>query len=287
MADAGNHAGEVDDASGAAAVDTHVHRHDHVCQHGPLGEHREQSDAICLDQVSYDYDGTPALRDVTLHIERGCNLGIIGPNGGGKTTLLKIVLGLLPDYRGSVQVMGLPPRQVCRRGDIVGYVPQKQTYEARFPLSVREVIRMGLVGKTGLLRRYRSEDRERVERLIEQLDLTELAERPIAALSGGQQQRVLIARALAAEPAILLLDEPTVGVDVAGQRRFASLIHRLHESLGLTIVVVSHDLRAIAGTCGKVAVLSRTIHYHDSPAGLNNELLREIFQHDLAPLIER
>lgn len=257
----------------------------HVCHHGPLGEHRASTDAICLDRVGYRYGEVEALRDVTLHVERGCNLGIIGPNGGGKTTLLKIILGLLTDFSGNVHITGLPPEVVCKRGDVVGYVAQKATFEPRFPFTVRQVVRMGLVGKSGLLHRYAKADKDHVEYLLEQLDLQDLADRPIAQMSGGQQQRVLIARALAPQPSILLLDEPTVGVDVAGQRRFADLIHRLHETLGLTVLVVSHDLRAVAGTCGKVAVLSRTIHYHDSPAGLTQDLLQEIFQHDVMPML--
>lgn len=271
----------------------HIHHdcgHDHadgqhVCHHGPLGEHRANSDAICLDHVGYRYGNVEALRDVTLHIERGCNLGIIGPNGGGKTTLLKIILGLLTDFTGSVHITGLPPAEVCRRGDIVGYVAQKPTFEPRFPFTVRQVVHMGLIGKSGLFRRYSADDKNHVEQLLQQMDLQDLADRPIAQMSGGQQQRVLIARALAPRPSILLLDEPTVGVDVSGQRRFADLIHKLHESLSLTVLVVSHDLRAVAGTCGKVAVLSRSIHYHDSPDGLTSDLLQEIFQHDVMPML--
>jgi zinc transport system ATP-binding protein len=255
-----------------------------VCRHGPLGEHGG-NDIICLDAVSYSYGATAALEDVTMHIEAGCNLGIIGPNGGGKTTLLKIILGLLDGYGGTVSVAGLDPRQVCRRGDVVGYVAQRPQFEQRFPVSVRQVVRMGLAGKTGPLRPHRREDRQHVEHLLAELDLTDLAGRAIGDLSGGQQQRAFIARALAAKPRILLLDEPLVGIDVAGQRQFAHLIHRLHDTLGLTIVVVSHDLRAVAGSCGKVAVLSRRIHYHDSPDGLTSELLAEIFRHDIAPAL--
>lgn len=256
----------------------------HTCHHGPLDEHRG-ADMICIDRVSFAYDTTPALEEVTLHVEPGCNLGIIGPNGGGKTTLLKIILGLIEGYRGTVRIAGLTPREVCRRGDVVGYVPQRQTFESSFPVSVRQVVRMGLTGKTGLFRRHTADDRAYVERLLERLAITDLADRQIARLSGGQQQRALIGRALAARPRVLLLDEPTVGVDVAGQRRFAELIHDLHDELGLTIIVVSHDLRAVAGSCGKVAVLSRRIHYHDSPGGLTHELLHEIFQHDVAPVL--
>ncbi len=264
---------------------THApHAHpDRVCHHGAMNEHRPDTDAICIDRLSFAYNGAEALRDVTLHIEHGCALGIIGPNGGGKTTLLKIVLGLIKAHRGDVRVMGLDPAEVCRRGDVVGYVAQKPTFEPRFPVSVRQVVRMGLTGKTGLFRSYPQQHLADVEQLLEQLAVADIADRPIGDLSGGQQQRVLIARALAARPSILLLDEPTVGVDVAGQQRFAELIHDLHQSLGLTIVIVSHDLRAVVGSCGKVAVLNRTIHYHDSPEGITPQLIQEIFQHDVAP----
>jgi zinc transport system ATP-binding protein len=266
----------------------HDHPHaagDHVCPHGPLGEHREQTDIICLDDVGFAYERTVALEAVTLHVEAGCSLGIIGPNGGGKTTLLKIMLGLLGGYTGRVTIAGLPPAQVARRGDIVGYVPQSATFEPRFPVNVRQVVRMGLVGKTGMLRRHAADDRQHVEHLLERLDLASLADRPIGALSGGQRQRAFIARALAPRPRVLLLDEPTVGVDVAGQKQFADLVHDLHDALGLTILVVSHDLRAVAGSCGKVAVLSRRIHFHDSPDGLTSDLLQEIFRHDVAPML--
>jgi len=270
---------------------THTHTHDHadqrhVCHHGPLGQHSADADVICLDGVTYRYGQTLALDNVTLHIEAGCNLGIIGPNGGGKTTLLKIMLGLLTDYDGDVHVMNMTPAQACRRGDVIGYVAQKQTFEPRFPVNVRQVVRMGLTGKTGLFNRHPRKDLDHVESLLDRLKLTDLAERPIGELSGGQQQRAFIARALAAQPRILLLDEPTVGIDVAGQQQFADLIHSLHEGLGLTIIVVSHDLRAVAGSCGKIAVLSRKIHYHDSPEGLTPALLQEIFQHDVAPILK-
>lgn len=253
----------------------------HACCHGSLGQHDPAHDAICIEHVSYRYGEVEALRDVTLHVERGCNLGIIGPNGGGKTTLLKIMLGLLDGYAGRVTIMGRSPREVCRLGDVVGYVPQRHEFEPRFPVTVRQVVRMGLAGKTGLLRRYRREDLERVEQLIEQVDLTRFAERPIGALSGGNQQRAFIARALAGGPQVLLLDEPMVGIDAAGQQVFAELIRRLQQQWGLTVVVVSHDLRAVAATCEKVACLARSVHYHDSPRGLTPEILQEVFRHEI------
>ncbi len=246
------------------------------------------ADAICLDHVSFGYpESEPgaerplALRDVTLHVPQACSLGIIGPNGAGKTTLLKIILGLLDGFQGQARVLGLAPHAACRRGDLVGYVPQRHGVEWRFPITVRQVVRMGLAGKTGLLRRYRPTDLEYVEQLLEELGIADLAERPIGQLSGGQQQRSFMARALAPRPKVLILDEPLVGVDEAGQRQFAELSQRLHRQLRLTLVIVSHDLRAIAASCSQVACLNQTIHYHDSPAGLTEDVLREVFQHEI------
>lgn len=258
--------------------------HNHVCHHGPLGEH-SGDDIICFDNVGFRYGQTVALEAINMHVEAGCCLGIIGPNGGGKTTLLKIMLGLLDGYTGSITVDGVPPSEVCRRGDVVGYVAQNPSVDSRFPVSVRQVVQMGLVGKAGLFGRTSRDDRDHADALLEKIGIAALRDRPIGELSGGQRQRVFIARALAARPRILLLDEPMVGIDIAGQRQFAELIRGLHEAMRLTILVVSHDLRAIAGTCGKVAVLSRSIHYHDSPDGLTADLLGEVFQHDIAPML--
>lgn len=277
-----NHEGDHDHDHGHS----HVHGAGHACNHGPLGEHNEHTDAICLDGVGFAYGELVALEDVTLHIDRGCNLGIIGPNGGGKTTLLKCMLGLLEGYSGSIRVMGMSPTEVCKRGDVVGYVPQVHDFESRFPVSVRQVIEMGLCGKVGLFGKPTRADRERVDELMEQVGIGHLAERPIGDLSGGQRQRAFIARGLVAGPQILLLDEPLVGVDLGGQKQFADLIQKLQSELGLTVVIVSHDLRSIAACCEKVACLARTVHFHDSPDGLTSEILHEVFDHDIAPILD-
>ena len=267
-----------------------MHRHDR-CEHGPLDQHRPEHDAVCLDGVSFTYPrpalergrgaAKPALLDVTLHVERGCSLGIVGPNGAGKTTLMRIVLGELRGYRGRVRVEGLSPRAACRRGDVVGYVPQRHETCWRFPVTLRQVVRMGLVGRSGPLRPHRREDVEHAEAMLARVGLAELADRPIGDLSGGQQQRAMIARALAARPRILMLDEPTVGIDEAGRERFASLLRELHGEMGLTLVIISHDLQAIAAGCNRVAVLNQRLHYHDAPEGLTAETLREVFEHDV------
>jgi zinc transport system ATP-binding protein len=271
------------------------HQHDEAlgCPHGSLAEHRATSDAICVERVSFSYGGPGdeptqlALRDVTLHVEQGCSLGIIGPNGAGKTTLLKIMLGLLEGYRGSVRIMGLSPTVACRRGGIVGYVPQRHETEWRFPVTVRQVAQMGLVGKTGLFRRHSRDDLAYVDHLLDRIGIAQLADRPIGELSGGQQQRSFMARALAAKPKILILDEPLVGIDEVGQQQFAELSHDLHRSLNLTLIIVSHDIRAIASGCTRVACLNQTIHYHDSSAGLTEDVLREVFQHEISWAVRR
>lgn len=266
----------------------HDHDHDHSHDHDApdsqsLAVHHGQVDAICVDHVSYSYGAHEALHDVTLHVPQGCILGIIGPNGGGKSTLLRILLGLIDDYIGTVTILGRTPEEVCRRGDMIGYLPQRHEFEPRFPVNVRQVVTMGLAGKSGMLGRHQPEDLRRVEQLLSDVGMAEAADRPIGRLSGGQQQRAFIARALAAGPRVLLMDEPTVGVDPAGQQEFARLIRNLHDRHNLTVVIVSHDIRTIAAGCQKVACLARTVHYHDVPGGLTSDMLAEVFRHDIAP----
>lgn len=280
----------------------HCHEHGPSCNHGSLAVHRASSDVICLDHVSFRYPastmgeeggassatgGRWALKDVTLHVEQGCSLGIIGPNGAGKSTLIKILLGLQKGYQGSVHILGMTPEQACHKGDVIGYVPQRHEVEWRFPVSVEQVVRMGLTGKTGLFRWFSQDDRQYVLQMLEKVGIAHLRDRPIGELSGGQQQRAFIARALVARPKVLILDEPTVGVDEAGQQQFARLIRDLHASLDLTVLIVSHDLQAVAAGCNRVACLSQRIHYHDAPGKLTQEVLREVFQHDIMSMLDR
>lgn len=239
--------------------------------------------AVEFEGVSYAYPGSsrPAVQDITLRVEAGERLGILGPNGGGKSTLLRIALGLLPGYRGRVRVCGMTPER-ARRAGLVGYVPQRCEAVLAFPVSARQVVRMGATVRTPGWRAAGGEIAARVERSLALVAAGDLAERPVGQLSGGQLQRVLIARALAASPRILALDEPTVGIDAAGQRRFADLLATVHRELGLTILVVSHDVRAVAAGCDRVACLARTLHFHDAPRGLTPQVLAEVFRHDVA-----
>jgi len=226
-------------------------------------------------------DDAPALRGITLSVRVGERLGILGPNGGGKSTLVKLILGLLPCQSGELSVFGQPPHEARKKG-LIGYVPQRVEAELAFPLSVRQVVAMS--AQRGLMP-WMHVDRTRqgaIENAIEVVGLSSVADRAIGKLSGGQLQRAMIARALAGRPRILFLDEPTVGVDVGGQQRFAELLDSLHKKLGLTIVIVSHDIRVIAAGCDRVACLSRTLHFHDTPQGLTPKVLAEVFRHDVA-----
>jgi zinc transport system ATP-binding protein len=247
------------------------------------------SPAVSYEGLSFAYGQTgegqpaPALKNITLRVEPGERLGILGPNGGGKSTLLKLTLGLLQGYTGRIQIFGLSPQE-ARRRRLIGYVPQRIEAELAFPLSVRQVVQMSAGLGCAWWRPLPVSIRQDVDRALDLVGAAALAERPVGKLSGGQLQRVMIARALACRPRLLLLDEPTVGIDVAGQQRFADLLRTLHEELRLTIMVVSHDIRTIAAGSDRVACLSRTLHSHVAPEGLTPRVLAEVFSHDVAAI---
>ena len=234
-----------------------------------------------IDRLEFGYGRQPVVSGIHLQIEPGTTLGLIGPNGGGKTTLIRLLLGLLKPTAGTVRVAGLPPEKAIARGDLIGYLPQNPPQSSRLPLSVRQVVRLGLAGKTGILRGYRRDDLDFVDSLLESVGLADMAERPVAALSGGELQRVYIARALAPRPRLLLLDEPTTGIDRGGQHRFIDFIQSLKVHLGLTMVFVSHDLRAVSSISDRIACLNRTLHYHDVPDHLPADLVYRMFACDL------
>lgn len=241
--------------------------------------------ALRFDRVTFTHPGAaaPAVQDVSLEVPTGTRLGILGPNGGGKSTLLKLTLGLIEPASGSIEVFGHSPLAARREG-LIGYVPQRVEAELAFPLSASQVVAMAVGRSVSPWRGLSPEERKRVDESLQLVGAADLTEKPIGKLSGGQLQRVMIARALAAGPRLLLLDEPTVGIDVAGQHRFAELLRDLHVRLGLTIVVVSHDIRTIAAGCDRVACLSRTLHSHVAPAGLTPQVLAEVFRHDVAAI---
>lgn len=238
--------------------------------------------AILTENLCYRYPdgGEDVLSTITLRVECGEKLGILGPNGGGKSTLLKLVLGLLRPDRGRVLVFGHPPERARVEG-LVGYLPQRIEAALDAPLSVRQVIALPASLALGPFARLSVDARAHVDRIIGLLELDALADRPVSALSGGQLQRVMIARALSRRPQLLILDEPTVGIDVRGQQRFAEMLNRLHDELGLTVLLVSHELRTVVAGSDRIACLARTMHFHGSASGLTPQILGQVFRHDV------
>lgn len=239
---------------------------------------------IEIDNLDFAYRDSLVLKRVTLAVSPGTTLGLIGPNGGGKTTLMRLVLGLLKPTRGSIRVAGLEPVRAVARGDLVGYLPQTPRVPESLPLNVRQLVRLGLAGKTGMLRGYAADDLSFVETLLEMVGIPELAETPISSLSGGQLQLALIARALAPRPKILLLDEPTTGIDHLAQQRFIESLAKLKGQMALTVLLVSHDLRAVAAVSDRIGCLNVTLHYHDVPEHLPADLIYRLFACDLEAL---
>jgi manganese/iron transport system ATP-binding protein len=206
-------------------------------------------DLIRLERAVIGYR-TPLLPPIDLAVRPGTTLGVLGPNGAGKTTLLKAMLGLLPLLGGRrILPLGRAPR--------VGYVPQRDRLDQSWPLSVLDVVLMGRTHLLGPLRRFGAVDRKRACEALEEIGVGELAERPLYALSGGQHQRVLIARAIAAEPELLVLDEPTSAMDPAAERVLLELVERLKRAHDLSVVLVTHQLTAVAGFATEVAIVDR------------------------------
>ncbi len=240
--------------------------------------------ALEISNVSYAYQrDASVLENVSLSVQPAERLGVLGPNGGGKTTLLHLALGLLAPTSGAIRVAGESPEAARKQGRLAALL-QHNAESAALPFTAREVVRMGAAARLAPWKRLTSDRRDRIDEAITLVDANDYADLPYRDLSGGQRQRVRIARALAAGAQTLLLDEPLVGVDPAGQRRFAELMRRLSEERRVTLVIVTHDVRAVAAGCDRVACLARTLHFHAAPEGLTPEVLAEVFQHDVAAI---
>lgn len=226
--------------------------------------------AIRFSGVSFAYGSTPVVEDVDLTIRAREMVCLVGPNGGGKTTLLRLALGLVEPNRGKIEVCGTSPRQGRRR---IGYMPQHIDFDAQFPITVREVVSMGRLSglRPGILARR---DRMFVERVLEEVDLMDSARAPFASLSGGQRQRALIARALAVEPEILFLDEPTAMVDARSEARLLAKLRELHSRL--TIVMVSHDAAFVANLVETVVCVNRRVSTHPAHE-LSHGMIHELY----------
>jgi zinc transport system ATP-binding protein len=223
---------------------------------------------LVAEGITAGYGRDVVLEGVDLTVSAGDFLAILGPNGGGKTTLLKVLLGLLAPWSGRVVHLH------SRRRGALGYVPQFATFERNFPVRVRDVVLMGRLGRRPLGRRYREEDRAAAQQAMESLGIAQLAGQAIGELSGGQLQRTLVARALAGEPEVLMLDEPLASVDPEMRSRLVELLGELNERI--PVVVVTHDLTPFAAVVRQVACVNRRLHYH--PEGkLTAEALHEVY----------
>lgn len=218
-----------------------------------------------LERVTVQYRELVVLEDVTLRVMAGDFLAIIGPNGSGKTTLLRTALGLTLPQSGTVRLFGKTPSELTGRDwGRVGYVPQASQIDPRFPIRVLDVVMMGRFGQVGLFRRPRARDREAARLALDRVGMAELSGRQIGRLSGGQRQRVLVARALATEPELMILDEPTTGVDVGTTEGLFELLEGFHRE-GMTVVVVSHDVGVVAQRVDQVACMNRRLVAHGRP----------------------
>jgi len=221
-------------------------------------------DLIKASGVTFSYDGTPVLLDVSLSIREGDFLAIIGPNGSGKTTLVKILLGLLRPSAGRIEIMGRPLHDFTD-WRAIGYVPQKAThFDPLFPASVEEVVGMALLSNSQILGPGRGRSKGTVVRALRQVGMEPFRSWRIGRLSGGQQQRVFIARALVTRPRVIFLDEPTTGVDAETQSRFYDMLDRLNKDEGITIVLVTHDIGIVNRHVNQVACLNQRMSYHGS-----------------------
>ncbi len=228
----------------------------------------------CRD-LDFRYDRHPVLQNVNLAIPTGDFVCVVGPNGSGKTTLLKLALGLLSPSAGSVLVFGTTPARASRR---IGYVPQHPRLDPLFPVTALDVALMGRLGTTPTLGPWRGKDRQAALDALAEVGLADQAQRHFADLSGGQKQRVLIARALAGEPDLLLLDEPTAGLDAHVEEGFYRLLQELNKRL--TIIMVSHDLGFVSGYVKSVVCVGREVLVHPTSA-INGQIIADLYGSDM------
>lgn len=243
---------------------------------------------ITLENIYFSYGEKEILTNVNLQIPRGSFLGLVGPNGGGKTTLIRIMLGMLQPDSGSIKMIGEPISRF-KDWNRIGFVSQKaNTFNKGFPATVFEVVAMGLTTKIGYFRFFTKKHKEKVMHALRQVNMEDYAKQNIGNLSGGQQQRVFIARALVGEPEIIILDEPTVGVDYKNVEHFYNLLHELNTKQRITLLLVTHDTGAMTKYATDVACLNQTLHFHgksEEYTSLTEEDLSRIYGHPVTVVI--
>jgi len=230
---------------------------------------------ISFEKVSFAYNGVPVLQDVDLVVNEREFLCIVGPNAGGKTTLLRLVLGLLKPASGRVRVFGQPPERARAR---IGYMPQQATLDPLFPVNVIDVVLMGRLGGTNRFGFYGKSDKEAAETALRQVQMYEPRRRPFSELSGGQRQRVLIARALASQPELLLLDEPMANIDAVLETELFDMLKRLNETI--IIALVTHELGFVSRYVKSVACVNRRVVVH-ATGEITGQMIQEMYGRDV------
>jgi len=239
--------------------------------------------AVSVEHLFVEIEGRLVLEDINLKVYEGEIVAVVGPNGGGKTTFLKTLLGLIKPTRGKVEVFSLPPEEAVKR-HLVGYLPQRLNFQRNSCLSALDVVLLGM----WFLKLPKEEKVRRALRAMEVLGVAHLRDRRFSDLSGGQRQRVNLARVVAAEPKLLLLDEPTTGIDFGGQQTFYETIRKLRDEKGFTVIMVTHDVGVVWKFVDKAVCINRRLYYHGEPqAILRPEILEKIYGAEVIPLFHK
>ncbi len=233
---------------------------------------------VRCENVAAEVHGRRVLEGISFELRAGRFLGVVGPNGAGKTTLLRTLLGLVPITEGRIEVLGRPAGASADVARQIGYVPQRHAIASRFPARVRDVVLMGRLAHFGTWRRPRREDHRAVAESLARVGIGDRAERSIGALSGGEQRRVMLAQALCASERLLVLDEPTIGLDLPAEHAFYALLRELQRELGLAVIAVSHDLLALAAAADELICINHSMHVHGNPDEVvHSHALREAY----------
>jgi zinc transport system ATP-binding protein len=245
---------------------------------------KDLNPVVKVKNLSYKYSKDKVLEDISLEVPKGAFLAIVGPNGSGKSTLLKLMLGLLKIQTGTIELFGEGIEQF-KDWQKVGFVSQKaNSFNSGFPATVFEVVQSGLTKKIGLFKFPSKADKQKVRKALDSVGMLSYQNRNIGELSGGQQQRVFIARSLVVEPKLMILDEPTVGVDSKNVHQFYELLDLLNKKLGITLILVTHDVGTVTDKVTHVACLNRQLHFHGNAEEYNQlheEELSSFYGHDV------
>ena len=226
---------------------------------------------VCFEEVSFSYNNTEILQNVNLVVNHLDFMAVVGPNGGGKTTFIKLILGLLTPQKGRIRVFGEAPKHIRGR---MGYVQQNFRFDHQFPISVLEVVLTGLLGRKGSWGFYRSQEKELAVSALREVEMYEFSHHPFADLSGGQMQRVMLARALVSDPELLLLDEPTAHLDILVENDLYELLGKLNQRR--TIIMVSHDVGYVSSRANRVICINRNLVEHPTYE-ITNQHVQELF----------